>query len=396
MKKKILRIVLIFFGAILLAAGILAAIYLHRIPVVDNKYGEVIMLPTYEKVHHGYFTLILDLLEENPAKCTAVATKDENGHLIVGRNLDFNVSNKGIMLFHTKQEGLYETIGAANFAGLGDDADVIIEKGIPKWYYDLIPDMAADVMNSEGLYIEQNERMGEFDDDMKLIWACEGTNKNAEVTLSDINIPQYFCERCKNIEEAIELAKNINIYSFIGMGITTNFAYLMADATGRYGVLEIMDDKICWLEGQPISTNFYLSEEYGPKARFGQGQSRYKMVEELLPSVKNLDDMKDMMMKLTYSQYLFPDRCQYDCRYEFANEFNNWTVEDIENPDNQEELMRLIRERGDWSVGKTRAEIAEKIVYFETVYTNLVDCNDKVFRLVIRENPDKEVIWGFK
>lgn len=394
MKKKILITIIVILGVILIALASLLLLLTHRVDVEDSMYGDVVVLPTYEKVHHGYTQGLFNFLDEG-SECTVAATVDENGHMIVGRNLDLEVSMKPIFLFRTKQKDCYETIGLANFAGIGDDADVTIEKGVQNWYYQAIPDIAADVMNEKGLYIEMNERMGEYDDDGNFLWACDGTNPDSDVRVPDCCLSEYLVEHCADVDEAIDLAKEIDIYSFIGLGMECNYAYMMADASGHYGVLEVVDNKVIWNEGAAVNTNYYFAKGYAEKARFGQGQGRQEVAEEELPNVNNLEDMQKLMEKVSYFQIIYPDECQYDCRYEYTHEVHDWTVDDLLNPDNQEELMKYINKEGDWAKGKTRKQIAENGEYFESVYTNLVDCTDKTFTVYTHENPKHKIKWGF-
>lgn len=394
MKKILYKAVIVTVAVMIFVSGVITCILMRRIPVENSNFGDLIVLPEYNKVRHGFSSACCRLLSDG-GKCTVVAAIDEKGHSIVGRNLDLEVSEKGIYVFRTRQEGLYETIGLSNFAGIGEDAEDIVAKGIPEWYYNIIPDIAADVMNSEGLYIENNERIAEYDESGKLMWVNNGTNPDSKINIVNLCLPQYLAERCRNVDEAVKLAGEINICSFVGQGMDSNYAFLMADAGGHCGILEVMDDKVYWLDGQPVNTNFYLEEEYAENSHFGQGQGRFNAATEALPNIRNMEDMKDLMIEMFYYQSVFPDICKYDCRYEFTHEGNDWTVEDLENPDNEEEVFAYIKNLGELTKGKSRSEIAENGEYFETVYTNLVDCTDRTFTIFTHENPDNIITIGF-
>lgn len=399
MEKKtgtVKRTVLTVAGALVLVAVIVCIAFFMRIPVSATPFEGVAVLPTYTKVDHSFVGGVFGILSGgHRGGCTSFCTTVEDGHVMTGRNMDLEITDKCSYLFKTRQEGLYETIGVAYFGFLGDDFDRVKKDGIQRWYYEIIPDFASDVMNSEGLYIENNLRYAEYDDDMELIWGCTGTNPGAKTRIASLTLPEYLCERCADIEEALELVGETDIYTFSGLGLYDNYSFLMADATGRCGILEIVDDRAIWNEGECINTNFYVSEGYRENAKFPCGVDRYRIVSEDLPGVKTGDDMKALVRKLSYFQSFFPDESVFDVRSEYVNEGDHWTYEYLTDEANREEVMAYINGQGDMARGKTREELVDIGIYFESVYSLTADLTDRSWDIWFREDPDTEYHFTF-
>ncbi|MCQ2381398.1 MAG: hypothetical protein MJ032_03535, partial [Acidaminococcaceae bacterium] len=116
---------------------------------------------------------------ENTIACSALGTKTKSGDVIIGRNLDLTVSQIPCYISHVKF-GKYKTInftydetkhGALHY-------DELLKKGvIDNEYYNALPLMASDSMNSEGLYLEYNMRG--YEDQ----FFCSGTNPNAKLRI---------------------------------------------------------------------------------------------------------------------------------------------------------------------------------------------------------------------
>lgn len=99
-----------------------------------------------------------------------------------------------------------------------------------------------DVMNEKGLYIEADMREGQ--PESTGIAHSTGTNPDAEVSMSFPALVRYLGERCATVDEAVELAKSLNVYGMITDHLNWCGGYLIADASGHYGVLELVNNKL--------------------------------------------------------------------------------------------------------------------------------------------------------
>ena len=63
--------------------------------------------------------------------CTAVTKEISNGHRIVGRNMDLNISNKDAYVFRTNVEGFHKTINLAyTFRDYSPDYEDVKKSGV--------------------------------------------------------------------------------------------------------------------------------------------------------------------------------------------------------------------------------------------------------------------------
>lgn len=286
----------------------------------------------------------------NEGGCSAFAKTLEDGDTVVARNLDLTISNKPAYVFRTAFEGKRKTIGITYSYTFGDDFDVVVEKGVESSLLNALPFVASDFINEDGLYVEMNMRTDETDKDGNSVFGCKGTNPGAEERVCSDNLPFYIAQNCSTIEEALDYVDSLDIYTMKADFMNWNFCFMMSDATGRYGVLEIACDKVVWHEGEPCQTNFYITPEFAEKEKYGAGIGRYETIMAGYDDVKNEGDMLSLINKVTYFQTFYdPEDQQYDTRSECVNEQANnkdlkddWTTEFVLDPKN-EELVRQVQ-----------------------------------------------------
>lgn len=158
-------------------------------------------------------------------------------------------------------------------------------------YYNLLPFLSLDVLNSEGPYIEVNMRYAEYYPTGQSKFECSGTNPASKERIYAGIIAHCVAENCKNVKEAIEYLKPLDIYTSKGGDFPWNFGYVLADASGNYGVLEIAENNVSFLEKEPAQTNFYLTPEFARKQGLKCGVGRYANLTKGLAGVKTEDDM---------------------------------------------------------------------------------------------------------
>lgn len=136
-----------------------------------------------------------------------------DGHCLVGRNMDLNISNKNAYIIRTNA-GKFKTIGLAyTFRSISPDYDIVAEKGISQEFYKILPFMCDDVLNEAGLHIEINMRHGEYWPNGADMFGCSGTNPESEERVYLFEIPRYVGEHCATVEEAMAYVSSLDVYS---------------------------------------------------------------------------------------------------------------------------------------------------------------------------------------
>lgn len=329
-------------------------------------------------------------------KCTAIAKVLPNGDTVVGRNLDFYITHNPAYVVRTKGiKGEYDTIGLTYVHTGYPNNDYVKANGIPKKIYNMLPFSSTDVLNEKGFYIENNMRFDEPGKDGKPLFASSGTNPNSKERISVIMLPRYLAAHCATVDEAVALAKKVDIYSIKAPGMNWSLCMLLADATGNYGLLEIAQNKVSFLKKQPAQTNFYVTKDWYKQQHYKSGLGRYDLVMKGVKDVKTDEDMLKLIKKTSYWQSNFPDTCQYDARTELVEDNSKWTTAYILDPKNQEEVQAKMHEGAAKLSKMTREEIMDEGCYWESAFTNLVNCNKKTMTVRFFEDDNKVMTLGF-
>lgn len=375
-KKIIIVIVVLVF---LLGAGY---VMLGRNVRLNEISKDVFETGTITKTNQKFYDLFLDkIFCGNFGGCSSVVTTLENGETIVGRNYDFYISNKPGFIVRTKEANKYETIGIVYYNEYIPDADVIRKKGLNILMYKLLPLFSLDVLNDQGLYVEVNMRYGEKDEAGNSVFALTGTNPDSTQRACIAGLNTRICQNCATVKEAVEYVKGLDLYGPDSEDMNWNFCYLMADATGDYGVLEVADNKVSFLEKQQIQTNFYITKEFADKQELKSGVGRYAVLEENIENVSSEEEMLELMKSVSYAQSYMPEICNYDYRSEYVGEKPGWTYDYVVDEKNQNEVNNYIKEQSDILLNSTKQELKDMGTFWETTYMNVVNCNRKTMRI---------------
>lgn len=321
--------------------------------------------------------------------CTAVATQVKNGDVLVGRNLDLYISDKPAFVVKTAVPGNYKTVGVGYTNMTGGSFEEIQKNGIPEEIYKILPYYCNDVLNEKGLYCEINMRNGEYYPNGDIKFGCDGTNKDSKERVCATIIPRLVCEHCTTVEEAVKYLDTLDIYTPNKKGLDWNFCYILADATGDYGLVEIAENKISFLDKQHAQTNFYVTKEFADKEEYKCGVGRYDTVMNGIGKVRNELDMYNLMNKVTYFQAYFPDECQYDYRTENVGVKPYWTTDYVLDDKNKKEIDEEVNATSDTLKKMTRKEIEAENYYWETVITTITNCNDKTMTIRFFEDDSR-------
>lgn len=323
--------------------------------------------------------------------CTAVAKKLDNKDLIVGRNMDLNISNKLAYIHKTKLKDCYETIGLTyTFRDISPDLDDFKKNGLSKEFRNLIPHMADDMLNSEGLYVEINMREKETMEDGSDKFSNSGTNVSSDHKVYIFELPYYISLHCATVKEAVDYVKTLNVYSKKGYW---NYAFMIADAKGNYGVLEIANNKVYWKDKQNCQTNFYVNKNLNKIQQNKVGVGRYDLAVKDVKKVKNEADMMKLMKTLNYSNFYKPDTCKFDIRPECVEDGVPYDY--VMQPKIKSMIYDKVRQEGQAIEKMSRQELQDANKYWESTFTEVVNCNEKTIRVRFFEDKKQEVTLKF-
>jgi len=254
------------------------------------------------------FATVRTFSGEPPKACTCCAKIADNSDMLVGRNMDIDARQFPTILAPTSF-GKYRTMNISYmFNGPWKYKDILSSGELNDFYVRAVPFAATDVFNEKGLYIETNMRIPS--DDFPFIPTNPG-KEPASWTL----VPALACSCCATVDEALDYIKDsYNYYVFnneaSGM-MGWNYAFFMADATGKYGVLESFDGELHFTPYQYGQANYYLNPTASAKEVYGGGHGRLEFVNKRLFLPQTKEDMLELMAKIFFSKEVLYPGCSY-------------------------------------------------------------------------------------
>ena len=321
--------------------------------------------------------------------CSVIGKVLDDGDMVVGRSFDLYYSNNPAYIIKTNVEGFYKTVGLAYNSFDGSTFEDVEKNGITQDELLTLLFFTGDVMNEKGFYIEANMREKQPDDTGIAI--STGTNPDAEVSLTFPAVVRYLGERCATVDEAIELVNSLNVCGMSNGTVNWGGGFFMADETGHFGVLELVDNKLVWNDGQNCQTNFYLSNDYKEKATVGNGVGRYDLLESEIGSVKTADDMTALIKKVRYSQVLDPYSCPFDPRSEWcgieAEESDGLlTLDKCADDAYKDKILEAMEESGSKEREKSLQTLKDEGTQWYSVWQTTANCNEKSIKVVFYED----------
>ena len=321
--------------------------------------------------------------------CSVAAKVLDDGDMLVGRSLDLFYSNNPAYIIRTNVEGFYKTVGLAYNSFDGAPFAEVKKNGITPDELLTLLFFTGDVMNEKGFYIEANMREKQPDDTG--IALSTGTNPAAEVRLTFPALVRYLGERCASVDEALELAQSLNVCGMSNGEVNWCGGFFMADESGHYGVLELVDNKLVWNEKQNCQTNFYLNDEYRDRAPLGTGSGRYELLRSEIGSVKTADDMTALIKKVRYSQVLDPYNCLFDPCGESCGEVVVGdsvfllTRDMCADPQYKDQILEAMEEEGSKERAKSLQTLKDEGTQWLSVWQTTANCNKKSIKVVFYE-----------
>ncbi len=323
--------------------------------------------------------------------CSAVGKVLDDGNMVIGRSYDLYYSNNPAYVIKTNVEGFYKTVGLAYNSFEGSTFEEVKEKGLPQDELLSLLFFTGEIMNEKGFYIEANMRSEQPKETG--ISISTGTNPDAEVTLSFPAMVRYLAERSATVDEALELANSLNVHGMSNGTVNWGGSYFMADETGHFGVLELVDNKLIWNDGQNCQTNFYINDEYKDKAVIGSGIGRYDLLESGIGSVKSEDDMTALIKKVRYTQILDPYNCPFDPRSESSGvgeEFKDLggmlTIDMCADDKYKDEILKAMEETGAKEREKSVQQRKDESTQWLSAWQTVSNCNKKSMKIIFFED----------
>mgnify|MGYP003309352094 CR=1 FL=1 len=360
--------------------------YVFEVPTyteLDEKYADDYFKQTYYNWGGGCSAIAKTILD--PGEGSETSRK----RTIVGRNMDLNISNKCAYIVRTEVPGKNKTFGLAyTFREISEDYNIVKEKGISDQLYKVLPFLCDDVMNDKGLYVEINMRNGEYWPSGEDKFACSGTNPYyKDKTVYMFELPRYIAENCSRVSEVEEYVKGLNIYS---KEYYWNYAFIIADRSGDYGLLELANNRIYWIPGQDCQTNFYINENCNAAEELPCGIGRYNYLKKHIDGVNTKQEMFDLMKDVSYSQIYNARTCKFDCRSEMIGSLPWLDYSFLMAMDEYKEAaIEMMYEATADVRAMTREEKANLNQYWESSFTEVADTKEMTIQVRFFENESK-------
>ncbi len=279
----------------------------------------VIELPDYTdaSVQEQGIAIVNDRLDhgELPVPgCTAMAKLNKRGEVVFGRNMDLEISQDPAYVYRTTF-GKYKNVCVTYSPGgyLPYEEVKKLEELDENWLSQLIYS-ACDCFNEKGLYIEVNQRTPYSRLTNYGVHSARGEKTRADGTpWKDLRvclsaITQLVSQNCATVQEAVEFVKNS--YDWYTPGLAPddplahytgwNFAFLIGDATGEFGLIEIAQDEIKYIPYQFGHGNFYITPRWRSIEPCGAGEGRLSTVSDVIGPVQTLDEAMDAMKPIMW------------------------------------------------------------------------------------------------
>ncbi len=314
--------------------------------------------------------------------CSTCCKVISDGTMLIGRNMDLCYSHRPVFIISTEEQNCYKTKGLSHYAlDPFPTYDSVRKNGIPKDIYNVLPYIATDSINTEGLYVEVNMRNEEKDSDGKEIFGCKGTNPDSRTRINVLSLPTYLTQRCRNVDEALALVKKLDVYTIESDFYEWPLCCTIADADGHYGVLEFGMNKAVWNELAPCQTNFYLNSEMNSAEKYKTGIDRYNILIKEHNHIESREYLWSLLNKLSYRQVYDMENSCFDLRTEFVNPGTKYTTDYVLDEANREEMNTIMENASLMAKGKTSSQLRDESQVWYSMYSIVTDCNNRTMEV---------------
>lgn len=302
-KKILKRIVIAIIGILLLLIIMLGIAFRHELKTLsslkeksrgaytmtyDGDYGFDEFLKTgatSDKDIEAFITkrLLKGIpieINVTDAGCTAFVTKNENNDVIFARNFDFSYAP--FVQVYTKPNNGYASVSTVNlsFAGYSEDNLPSSGIGLNNFLTLAAPYLPFDGMNEKGVCVA-----------LLAVPEVQMEDDPCKITLNTTTTIRLVLDKAANVDEAIELLRQYNIY-FSG---DVECHFLIADATGKSVLIEYYDGGLQVVESDTdyqIASNFIAYNDLNIGEGFTEFE-RYNTVKSMLEENNNSISMTE-------------------------------------------------------------------------------------------------------
>ncbi len=243
--------------------------------------------------------------------CTIMAKRNSKGEVILGRNMDLDISQSPAYVYRTTF-GKYQNFCIAYVPGLRSYAEVQTLDELEQEFSEFLLTVACDCINEKGLYMEMNLREKNA---MFTNYGLHSTNGEktradgtpwSELRASSSLIPQLVTQNCATVDEALEFLNNsYDWYTASPKGIDlgandSNLCFMIGDATGEYGLVEFAQDEISFIPYQYGQANFYITPKWATLDNYAVGHGRLAMVSRVIRDVDTPEEAMDAMKPIMW------------------------------------------------------------------------------------------------
>lgn len=243
--------------------------------------------------------------------CTATVKRNSKGEVIFGRNMDVTISKMPAFITPIKG-GKYETLAftykatncpyeydRAGLEKLDEDTEQI----------STLVFSSTDAMNEAGLYIETNMR----EMDSQYSFYSDGTTPG-KTRANLLSLPALVAINCGTVKEALDFIQDSYDWCTPGFFLSGeecvwNTGFLIGDASGNYGLIEIARNKVYYTPYSYGQGNFYVHPELAEYAVEGTGFGRLATALKGLEACETEKQMMDNMQKCMWINELLEPGC---------------------------------------------------------------------------------------
>lgn len=274
---------------------------------------------------------IAKYIDRFPGGCTATVKKNSKGQVVIGRNMDIEISQMPAFAV-TVVGGKYKASGFHYFGTVNEYRyDQLKELDEDEEFLNMVPFLLTDVMNEKGLFIEANMR--DMDDEYNFY--CDGSVPKPKGRASMLSAMVLAALNCATVPEVVEYLNNSYSWYTLGfdspetvLGASTdqgtllwNLACIVGDAKGNYGLIEFAKNKVYYIPYANGQGNYYIHPELNAYQLCGCGYGRFaaalKGLEKCETEYDMMENMKECMWK---REILDPGVLGYD---DFVDNIND-------------------------------------------------------------------------
>ncbi len=248
--------------------------------------------------------------------CTVMAKHNSRGEVVIGRNMDVDISRKPAYVIRTTY-GRYKNCCISYWPNNGPDyRDLQKMDGMDLELAPFLIYGACDAINEKGLYAEGNIR------EPNPALSCYGLHSGRGETVRGDGTPwtehracaismiQLVTQNCATVKEAVSFLKNSYDWYTAAMAgddpqrgtvvDNRNVAMIVGDATGEFGLIEMAQDEIRYIPYQFGQANFYIDPVWACLDTCGAGVGRLAKVPEVIRDIETPEDAMDAMKPIMW------------------------------------------------------------------------------------------------